>query len=386
MNIRTSVLKRFFTLCLIPSALFAYAEEPYSLADTTANSGLIDKVLNYFEQSNKTEITTRPDFSIIGGPHYSSDSKLGLGLVAAGLYTTSLEDSIPFVSNFSIYADATTAAHFSVGIRGEHILPHNTWRLTYDFDFSSIDTQFWGIGYDQCKNDANETDYKYLALSSWAIYAKRIGSSLYIGPRIAVNYFNARNLETSTIWDGLPRHTFNWGVGLSLRYDTRDNSTAPKTGVCLTLEQTFNPSFLGNDYDFSVNEFAASYYRPAWKDCTLAARLHWRIADGDVPWGLLSYIGGSDNMRGYFEQRYRDKSEIDICVEMRQHIYHRNGIVFWVGAATLFPKLSDFSFDHILPNCGIGYRWEFKQNVNVRIDFGIGRGQTGIIFNINEAF
>ena len=38
-------------------------------------------------------------------------------------------------------------------------------------------------------------------------------------------------------------------------------------------------------------------------------------------------------------------------------------------------------------NFGLGYRWEFKKDVNVRLDYGFGKsGQTGFIFNINEAF
>ena len=41
---------------------------------------------------------------------------------------------------------------------------------------------------------------------------------------------------------------------------------------------------------------------------------------------------------------------------------------------------------HILPNYGFGYRWEFKKRVNVRLDLGFGKHQTGFIFNINEAF
>lgn len=42
---------------------------------------------------------------------------------------------------------------------------------------------------------------------------------------------------------------------------------------------------------------------------------------------------------------------------------------------------------HVLLNYGLGYRWEFKKNVNVRLDYGLGKaGQSGFIFNINEAF
>lgn len=91
-------------------------------------------------------------------------------------------------------------------------------------------------------------------------------------------------------------------------------------------------------------------------------------------------------MRGYFEGRYRDKNEIDICVELRQHVWRRNGVVAWVGAASLFPRFSAIRARQVLPNAGIGYRWEFKRRMNVRVDFGFGRHQTGFILGLNEAF
>ena len=100
----------------------------------------------------------------------------------------------------------------------------------------------------------------------------------------------------------------------------------------------------------------------------------------------MSTLGGSYSMRGYYEGRYRDKSAIDLCVELRQHVWRRNGVVLWVGAGTVFPKFSAMRWGHILPNYGVGYRWEFKKKVNVRLDLGFGRGQTGFIFSINEAF
>ena len=33
-----------------------------------------------------------------------------------------------------------------------------------------------------------------------------------------------------------------------------------------------------------------------------------------------------------------------------------------------------------------GLRWEFKNRVNVRFDFGFGRKTSGFLFNVNEAF
>ena len=48
-------------------------------------------VYRYFTEANQEKETKRFDFSVIGGPHFSSDTKLGLGLVASGLYRVDRE-------------------------------------------------------------------------------------------------------------------------------------------------------------------------------------------------------------------------------------------------------------------------------------------------------
>ena len=102
---------------------------------------------------------------------------------------------------------------------------------------------------------------------------------------------------------------------------------------------------------------------------------------------MMALLGNSYSMRGYYEGRYRDKHKMEAQIELRQHIWKRNGMVLWAGAGTVFPRFSAIEMKHILPCYGIGYRWEFKKNVNVRLDYGMGKGgQSGFIFNINEAF
>lgn len=100
----------------------------------------------------------------------------------------------------------------------------------------------------------------------------------------------------------------------------------------------------------------------------------------------MATLGSSYSMRGYYDGRFRDKNVVDMQVELRQHVWKRNGVAVWVGAGNVFPDFSSFEVKHILLNYGFGYRWEFKKRVNVRLDLGFGKGQTGFIFNINEAF
>ena len=91
-------------------------------------------------------------------------------------------------------------------------------------------------------------------------------------------------------------------------------------------------------------------------------------------------------MRGYYEGRYRDQNLIEAQVELRQNIKKRHGMVVWIGAAQIFEQMKDMRFRQTLPNGGIGYRWEFKKGINVRLDYGLSKNGGGFIFSLNEAF
>lgn len=348
--------------------------------------GFFDKIIAYFNESNKVRRNKKFDFSIIGGPHYSSDTKFGIGVVGSGLYRSSSSDTVSPLSNVAVYADATTSMFFKLGVRGTHITPFDRARLHYDVNVAQVATKFWGIGYEMGCNDDNESKYKYFASQTNVDYTWRLARNLYLGPMATIDYINARDEAKPELWEGQSDRSFNFGLGFTIQYDNRDFLTNAFHGVYLRLDQRFNPRFLGNKRAFSLTELRLANYRPAWHGATLAMQLRARLTYGNTPWGLLSTLGGSDNMRGYFEGRYRDKSEIDACLELRQHVWRRNGIALWVGAGTVFPEFSALRWRHVLPNYGVGYRWEFKRRVNVRLDLGFGRGQTGFIFSINEAF
>ena len=101
---------------------------------------------------------------------------------------------------------------------------------------------------------------------------------------------------------------------------------------------------------------------------------------------MVALMGGSYSMRGYYEGRYRDNDLVQAQVELRQKIYNRHGITLWGGAGNVFPDMDKFKWSHTLPTYGIGYRWEFKNRINVRLDYGIGKDVKAFYFNINEAF
>lgn len=381
-------------LCYVPvpssdmEADSSWVNESAIKQDTlTKKKSLLTRFLDYFNDANKNKEHKKFDFSIIGGPHYSTDTKLGIGLVAAGLYRANANDTLLPPSNVSLFGDVSTVGFYMLGIRGTHIFPQDKYRADYTIYFYSFPCKFWGMGYDMGDDDSNKSDMKRWQARFKASFLFHMGDNLYLGPMVSYDYVIGRRIERPELLNGMDQHTWNIGAGFSAVYDTRDVLTYPHRGFYINLSQCFRPRFMGNDYAFSTTELQVDAYQRVWKGAILAEDFRTMLNFGNPSWGMMALLGNSNSMRGYYEGRYRDKHKMEAQVELRQHVWKRNSLTTWVGAGTVFHKFSEMRSRHILPNFGIGYRWEFKKNVNVRLDYGFGKaGQTGFLFSINEAF
>ena len=389
-------MKHILTILFALMALSSYASEPISSdslssekVDTAhqVKKSWMTRFLDYFNDANKNKQHKRFDFSVIGGPHYASDTKFGLGMVAAGLYRTDPNDSILPPSNVSLFGDVSSVGFYMLGVRGNHIAPAGRYRIDYHLYFYSFPSDFWGIGYEMGDNDDNKSDMKRWQAQAEASFLFRVADNFYVGPMAAYDYVIGKQIERPELLQGMDKHIWNVGAGVSLVYDNRDNLTNPHRGIYLNLKQMFRPKFMGNDYAFSTTHFRFDAYQRLGKGTILAEDFGANLNFGNPSWGMMAELGGTCSMRGYYEGRYRDKNKMEGEIELRQHVWKRNGIVAWAGLGTVFNKFSSMRARNVLPNFGLGYRWEFKKNVNVRLDYGFGKsGQSGFLFNINEAF
>lgn len=354
---------------------------------------IFQRIIRYFDESNKPQGVDGLDFSIIGGPHYASDTKLGIGLVAAGLYRHDKENLELPPCNVSLYSDFSTSGFFLVGIRGNDIGCRDRRRIEYDVNFYRFPTKFWGIGYAEANSDSHEVKYtQWWASAEARILWRMAPSQLFIGPTARFCFVQARSIEedyrdrpSALILDQTPI-TRDYSLGVALRWDTRDNLTAPERGWLASLEGRWSPAWLGNDWVHSTALLTVAHYQRVWRGGVVASLLHADFNWGRLAWSQMASFGGSNTMRGYYEGRYRDKCEADLTVELRQRVWHRSGIAVWAGMATVAPRIGDMRWRKVLPNGGIGYRWEFKKYTNIRLDYGIGRGESSFLFSINEAF
>ena len=174
------------------------------------------KILNYFNDANKEKKNKKFDFSIIGGPHYSSDTKFGIGLVAAGLYRTDRNDSILPPSNVSLYGDVSTVGFYLLGVRGNHLFPQDKYRLNYNLYFYSFPSLYWGQGYDNGANDDNESEYDRFQAQVKVDFMFRMARNFYIGPMTTFDYVYGHDFEKPELWKGMKARSTNVSLGVFL--------------------------------------------------------------------------------------------------------------------------------------------------------------------------
>ncbi len=389
----TEILKKYRRLAggviLLAVTVFQATGQESSSTDTAAvtpRRNLFTKIADYFKDSNKEKEPGKFDISFIGGPHYSKETQFGIGILAAGLYRPANHPEAP-ASNVTLYSDFATVGSYLIGIRGNHYMTDDRIRLDYKAYFYSIPSYFWGVGFDEGSIADNKTKYRKRQAQFTVEMKYRVNSAIYVGPILEFDYFSAIKPASVIPWSGYPLTTYSYGAGAAVSYDTRDNLTAPKRGVMLMLKSIGYPRIASHNHPFGITSLEACWYQGLWQGGTLATRAYLSMAHGKkIPWGLLPAVSG-ETLRGYYGRRFCDKNEMEVLVELRQHVWRRNGLVAWAGAGEVFPNFSRLMMRRILPSFGIGYRWEFKKNINIRLDYGIGRfHESNFIFAINEAF
>ncbi|MBR4055664.1 MAG: BamA/TamA family outer membrane protein [Rikenellaceae bacterium] len=357
--------------------------------DTTApkqRNSIFRRLIRYFEQANEDRTQEKKfDLTWVLGPSYSAVTKVSLGILASGLYRIDRTDTITQPSNVSLYANISTSGYYKVGVTGLNLMDHNRHRIKYDVSFASMPIDYWGIGYDMAQAEKSSMVEKRYRID--AEYQYEMARNFFAGAALDFTHAAAKKVANPEYMLGQRDKYTATGFGLSLQYDSRDFAPNPYRGIYLNLRETYFPAALGTTETIWRTTFTGNYYQRLWKGCTLALDAYLEYNSGkEIPWSMVAQLGGGYRMRGYYLGQYRDNAMIEVQAELRQKIYNRHGIAVWVGAGNVFPNFNSFRWSQTLPNYGIGYRWEFKHRVNVRVDYGRGRHGGSVVFNVNEAF
>ncbi|MFV9997045.1 MAG: BamA/TamA family outer membrane protein [Arsenophonus endosymbiont of Dermacentor nuttalli] len=350
----------------------------------------IDSWLEKIGGTNSFDETKTIDWGLLPGPFYTPEMSVGVGVVLVGLYRIDRNDKISQPSSLSLSGFASATGAFGLNFNNYNFLSTDQWRLFISGTVNNIPTYYWGKGYSAGKNDHNKVEYRSqeFAIKPRVLY--RIIDNTYIGVSWDFSSLNASDLDDrgknyfAKSTGG--RSILSSGISAYFNYDSRDFLPNAQQGQALEVIYSYFSPELASNNRFQSTQLQYSVYYSLSENSVLALDNYARFTSGSVPWDHLSLLGNANQMRGYYEGRYRDNNVFTTQLEYRRKLDWRHGIVSWIGVGTLSDSPSKLGSNHWLPTVGIGYRFEFKPRMNIRLDFGVGRNSTGFYFQVGEAF
>ncbi|QKJ50930.1 BamA/TamA family outer membrane protein [Providencia rettgeri] len=359
-------------------------------ADILPDRQQIDGWLNNLGGENSFDDSKPIDWGVLPGTFYTPEMGIGIGTALVGLYRIDKEDKQTQPSSIGLSGFASSTGAFGLNFTNYNFIDNDQWRLFISGTINNIPTYYWGKGYSAGKNDRNKEKYhsQEFQITPRALY--KLTDATYIGLG-----WNFSSINASDPDDGAKKYfansvggrsVINSGVSAYYSYDTRDFLPNAYQGQTFEVTYTYFAPNLGSDTRFQTTQLQYAYYHQIAEDTVVALDNYARFSTGNVPWNQLSLLGNGNRMRGYYEGRYRDNNIFTSQIEIRHKLDWRHGIVGWLGTGTMSDTPSELGQSHWLPTVGVGYRFEFKPRMNVRLDFGIGSNSTGVYFQVGEAF
>jgi len=271
-------------------------------------------------------------------------------------------------------------------------------RVFGELRFRNTPDHYWGVGYDLASSNPERDERTAYTRSMWKINPRilwQFRDDFFLGLNIDYNRTSASEVSPNMMSDPafieFGPVNFNSGLGIILRYDSRDVPVNAWSGMLVDLQGIgYTPSLGGNNSFTVIQLDIRKYLQILRPGSTLALQAKSRISQGDVPYSDLSFLGSPYDLRGYYLGHYRDHSMIFGLAEYRHQFLKRDGKlsrhggVGWLGTGSIGSDPSDFR--KWIPNAGLGYRFEVQPRMNVRAEIGFGKDSMGFYISFNEAF
>lgn len=159
-------------------------------------------------------------------------------------------------------------------------------------------------------------------------------------------------------------------------FDNRDNYFNASKGRRLYFSAQWGGHGLGGDYDFYKFTAEGRFYKGLGSGHILALRVMGGYIDGDVAYGNLFNLGGSNTLRGYEDDQFKGKKMYAATLEYRFPIAKKvQGVVFTDAGSTWGiddGKIPWYDDDDSLNwSVGVGLRLQTPIGP-IRLDYGHG--------------
>jgi outer membrane protein assembly factor BamA len=337
------------------------------------------------------EDSTRETESRVGAlPVIGSAPETGLQY-GATVYRLShpVGDSATRETMTQLYAIYTTKRQFKAFLETDRWSRGNVWHVNGRLEFLRFPLPFFGIGANAPK-DAEEW-YTPRSITLTAQAQRRVLAHVYVGASYQIGKTSiVRYDDDGVLIDRLLTGSDGGRVGLvegQAIFDSRDNHLSSARGSYLKLTGGLARGATGSTFDFERTTLDARHFVSLGR-AVLAGQVFVAGATGDAPIDQLAQFGDVNTMRGYERGRYRDRWMLTAQAEVRQPLVGRLGGAVFAGAGTVAGAPGTLGSESWQPTLGAGLRWRMfaKGRTAIRVDYGVGRGSSGLYVALNEAY
>jgi outer membrane protein assembly factor BamA len=272
----------------------------------------------------------------------------------------------------------------------EFYLQGGRFLLDGQVKYSLYPDRFYGIG------DRNsEADREDFSSRNWRLqmnWQRRWGGNLFAGLHMELFSLHVMETESGGLLAAGETPGSRGGrlsaLGLFGKWDSRDNTFSPARGAYCALFLNFFTPALASDFTFTQLILDARKYVPLSASQILAVQGVVKSVWGDCPFQTLPMFGGLNLLRGFYEGRYRDRNMLAVQAEYRRPLWGRFGFCGFAGAAQVQDKISRLAFKEFHVAGGIGLRFKFnrRENLNIRLDAGFAGPTPAFYLTFAEAF
>lgn len=365
--------------------------------------------LNFLERLDSTSQVKisegRSSLMPFAAPAYTPEQQFVF--TVGGLYTFTMDKKNPYLARSSMPFSVGLSTNGSINLNTKLNLysKEDRWRVSAIFWMKNMPDNYWGVGYEDAvtiPKGKETTAYHRQWIDLTAAAARKVSKNFLLGLNFNYNYTKATEMnplmveDTSVVKYGST--VKGAGLGIVLRYDSRDFPENAYHGAFIEYKTTNYGRYFGGDNDYTVVQIDYRHYFPIQRmGSTLAWKLYARMGLGNMPWSEMSQLGSAFDLRGYTWGQFRDNTVSYGILEYRymfkkkgvkveeQSDLSRHGVVGWVASGAIGPDLSDVHPWVI--NYGVGYRLQIQPRMNLRLDYGFGEDDYSAFYlSFLEAF
>jgi len=360
-----------------------YAQEKSPVKDTIVEND--DKVAHFIEKVFK--------YAPIPFAGYSTETSTVFGITKYNgfkIKSDVLPDSLIQPSSVLLYGYYTMNKQYKIYANIDLMHGDNKYNSKFEFLILDYPSLYFGIGNASHEEDELLVDFKNIMFSPSFDY--NFYKKMYIGIKYTYNnYLKVEPVELDSLID-IKQWKANEGVQSAIGFrffrEKRDNRIRAKKGSYVFVSYDIYSKFLGSEFAYQSFLLDARKYMTPIPQLTIAGQFYTEIKNGDVPIQSMAVLGGTERMRGIYENRYRDKTVAMGQIELRFPIIWIISGTTFAGTGQVAPTYGKFQMDAFKFGYGVGLRLLIDEKTNsvLRFDLSFRDGGHSIFVGFNEAF